>query len=160
MIKTTVNWAPLPLRIILGAGMMYHGYPKLFSPQGNQAFEGMLVQIGVPAPDIMSNLIGVVEFFGGMMIIAGAFVSAVSIFLFVDMLVAAFTVHLPHGFNFINITGMTGAGPSFGMPGYEVNLLYIAGLLSLILSGDGALSFDSRGVRRETAAPERDLTAA
>ncbi|MBC7790832.1 MAG: DoxX family protein [Anaerolineae bacterium] len=159
MIKPTVAWAPLPLRIVLGAGMVYHGFPKLFSPEGHQAFAAMLTQIGVPAPNTMSYLVGVVEFFGGMMLVAGAFVGAVSVFLIVDMLVAAFTVHLPNGFSFLNITGMSQGGPTFGMPGYEVNLLYIAGLVSLILSGDGALSFDSRG-GKSTATAEEDLAAA
>ena len=159
MIKTTIKWAPLPLRMVLGAGMMYHGYPKLFSTQGHQAFEGMLSQIGISAPTILSYLVGVVEFFGGMMLIAGAFVGVVSVFLIVNMLVAAFTVHLPHGFNFLNVTGMTDAGPTFGMPGYEVNLLYMAGLLSLILSGDGALSFDSRHAGDDATNAEQDLAA-
>ena len=160
MIKPTVGFAPLPLRIVLGAGMMYHGFPKLFNAQSHQAFEGTLTQIGVPAPTIMSYMVGVVEFFGGMMLIAGAFVSVVSIFMIINMLVAAFTVHVPQGFNFINITGMTEAGPTFGMPGYEVNLLYIAGLVSLILSGDGALSFDSRRTGPGNAKSDLDLAAA
>ncbi|MGI9076734.1 MAG: DoxX family protein [Gemmatimonadaceae bacterium] len=157
--KPTVEWAPLPLRTICGAGMMYHGFPKLFSQEGHQIFEGMLTQIGVPAPTIMSYLVGVVEFFGGMMLIAGAFVSVVSIFLIFDMLVAAFTVHISSGFNFMNMTGMAQAGPTFGMPGYEVNLLYIAGLLSLILSGGGPLSFDSRRVGGGKSKSDLDLAA-
>jgi putative oxidoreductase len=35
---------------------------------------------------------------------------------------------------------LTADGPQFGPPGYEVNLLYIAGLLALILGGAGRLS--------------------
>src|SRR6516164_661069 len=58
------------------------------------------------------------------------------------MLVAMFTVHLKYGFSSINTIGLTRDGPQFGPPGYEVNLLYIAGLLSLILGGAGALSLD------------------
>ena len=42
----------------------------------------------------------------------------------------------------MHITGMTDAGPVFGMPGYEVNLLYIAGLLALFLRGPSHLSVD------------------
>ncbi|MBA3887293.1 MAG: DoxX family protein, partial [Acidobacteria bacterium] len=57
-------------------------------------------------------------------------------------LVAMVVGHLPHGFNFMNITGMGPQGPKFGMPGYEVNLLYIAGLLALILGGAGLYSVD------------------
>src|SRR5262245_34881806 len=48
--------------------------------------------------------------------------------LIVMMLVAMFTVHLRYGFSAINTIGLTADGPQFGPPGYEVNLLYIAGL--------------------------------
>jgi putative oxidoreductase len=58
------------------------------------------------------------------------------------MLVAAFTVHGRYGFSSINTIGLTQSGPKFGPPGYEVNLLYIAGLVSLILGGAGAMSVD------------------
>jgi len=139
------NWhslAPLPLRIILGMGMMFHGYSKLFSAEGHQGFVGMLTQIGIPASGIMSWLVGILEFFGGLALVLGAFVSIVSVLLIIDMLVAAFMIHLPSGFNFMNITGMTADGPTFGMPGYEVSFVYIAGFLALMLGGAGAYSVD------------------
>ena len=136
------DWAPLPLRLILGFGLMYHGFPKLFSSEGHAGFVGMLQGIGVPAPDLMAYVVGAVEFFGGLMIFVGAFVAVAAVLNIVNMLVAMFTVHLPNGFNFIHITGMTESGPTFGMPGYEVNLLYIAGLAALLLGGAGAASVD------------------
>ena len=34
------------------------------------------------------------------------------------------------------------SGPTFGPPGYEINLLYIAALLALMLAGASALSVD------------------
>jgi putative oxidoreductase len=58
------------------------------------------------------------------------------------MLVAMFTVHLRYGFSAINTIGLTADGPQFGPPGYEVNLLYIGGLLALILGGAGPFSID------------------
>jgi putative oxidoreductase len=60
------------------------------------------------------------------------------------MLVAMFTVHLPHGFNFMNMTGMTAEGPTFGMPGFETNLLYISILTALWLTGAGPWSIEAR----------------
>ncbi len=39
---------------------------------------------------------------------------------------------------------MTPQGPQFGMPGAEVNLLYIAALLALLIGGPGPLSVDER----------------
>jgi putative oxidoreductase len=140
--KTWNDYASVPLRVLLGFGFAYHGFPKLFSSQGHDMFVGMLQNIGVPAAGLASWLVGIVEFFGGLLLIAGAFVTIISVLGIINMLVAMFTVHLPNGFNFLNITGMTEAGPTFGTPGYEVNVLYIAGFLALALAGAGALSVD------------------
>jgi putative oxidoreductase len=92
-----------------------------------------------------------VELLGGLAIFVGAFVEVVSIPLIVMMLVAIFTVHLRYGFSSVNTIGLTADGPKFSPPGYELNLLYIAGLISLILSGAGALSIDHVLLRK--AAP-------
>jgi len=127
---------------MLGVGFVYHGWPKLFSSQGHQGFVGMLGALGVPAPEMTAWLVGLAEIVGGVALIAGAFVAVASTILIVDMLVAMLTVHARYGFNFINITGMGKAGPVFGMPGAEVNLLYIAGLLALVIAGTGAWSVD------------------
>ncbi|KPK81212.1 MAG: DoxX family protein [Gemmatimonas sp. SM23_52] len=140
--KTWNDYASVPLRVLLGFGFAYHGFPKLFSSQGHAGFVVMLQNIGVPAAGLASWLVGILEFFGGLLLIAGAFVTIISVLGIINMLVAMFTVHLPNGFNFLNITGMTEAGPTFGMPGYEVNILYIAGFLALALAGAGALSVD------------------
>jgi len=141
------NLAPLFPRFILGFGFVYHGFPKLFLPGEREAFVGMLRTIGVPQPGLMAWAVGALEFVGGLALIVGAFVVIFGCLLTINMLVALFTVHLPQGFNFMHITGMTETGPTFGMPGYEVTLLYIAGLFVLILGGAGAFSVDRRRSR-------------
>jgi len=138
------KWAPIPLRLILGFGFVYHGFPKLFSTEGHEMFLGMLTDIGVPAAGLTSWLVGGVELVGGIALIAGALVSIASALLIVNMLVAILTVHLPLGFNFMNMTGMTDSGPQFGMPGYETPLLYVGGLLALLLTGPSHLSVDEK----------------
>lgn len=155
MQKAWSQWASLPLRLMIGFGFAYHGYPKLFSSEGHANFQGMLQNIGIPAAGPMSWFVGILEFFGGLALIVGAFVTALSILGVVHQLVALFAVHLPHGFNVINITGMTESGPTFGMPGYELNLLYIASFLALALGGAGALSVDRMLARRRGAAAPR-----
>ncbi len=142
------NLAPLFPRFILGFGFVYHGFPKLFLPGEREAFVGMLRTIGVPQPGLMAWAVGALEFVGGLALIAGAFVVIFGSLLTINMLVALFTVHLPQGFNFMHITGMTETGPTFGMPGYEVPLLYVAGLLVIVFGGAGALSVDRRRSRR------------
>ena len=152
MFIASKQWAPLPVRIMLGVGFLYHGWPKLFSSQGHQGFVGMLGALGVPAPEMTAWLVGLAETVGGLALIVGAFVAVASVVLIVDMLVAMITVHAPNGFNFINITGMGKEGPVFGMPGAEVNLLYIAGLLALVIGGTGAWSVETLLHEREEPA--------
>jgi putative oxidoreductase len=106
-------------------------------------FVGMLDGLGVPAPVLMAWIVAALEFFGGIALIIGAFVAITSVLLIANMLVALFKVHLAAGFSFMHMTGMTDAGPQFGMPGYEVNVLYIAGLVALALLGHSPLSVDT-----------------
>ena len=78
----------MPLRLILGVGFLYHGAPKLFSAPDHQMFLGMLQGMGVPAAGLMAWVIGIVEVFGGLALILGAFVSVASALLIANMLVA------------------------------------------------------------------------
>jgi putative oxidoreductase len=134
------QWVALPLRLVIGFGFMAHGWAKL--SRGPSGFAKLLTQIGAPLPDTTTWVSTIVELLGGLAIFVGAFVEVVSVPLIVMMLVAMFTVHLKYGFSSINTIGLTQNGPQFGPPGYEVNLLYIASLVSLILGGAGALSID------------------
>jgi putative oxidoreductase len=69
------------------------------------------------------------------------------------LLVATLTVHLPYGFSSVNTIGLTASGPQFGPPGFEVNLLYLGGLLMLAMgTGAGALSVDRLRKRGRDAA--------
>jgi putative oxidoreductase len=148
------EWAPLPLRLMIGFGFIAHGWAKL--SRGPERFAKLLEQIGAPLPEATAWVSTLVEILGGFAILAGAFVAAVSVPLIVMMLVAMFTVHLRYGFSAINTIGLTADGPQFGPPGYEVNLLYIAGLLALILRGAGPFSIDrllTRRKREPAAAP-------
>lgn len=151
MKKEWAAWGPVVLRVIVGFGFIYHGYPKLFSGAGHDGFVGMLTGLGIPAPGLMAWFVGILEFFGGLALIAGAFTALVGGLLVLEMLVAIFKAHLAAGFNFVHITGMTDAGPQFGMPGYEVPLLYAAALVALMLGGPGAWSVD--GMRATRAGP-------
>jgi putative oxidoreductase len=144
-----IGWAGLPLRLVIGIGFMVHGWAKL--SKGPSGFGKLLAQIGIPAPELMAWIVALLEFVGGIAIILGAFVTLVSIPLIITMLVAMFTVHLPYGFSSIKTVGLTPSGPEFGAPGYEVNLLYIAGLIALMLIGAGRLSVDRMMRRRKNA---------
>ncbi|HZV06688.1 MAG TPA: DoxX family protein [Gemmataceae bacterium] len=141
------QWAQLPLRLIIGYGFVAHGWAKL--SRGPAGFAKLLEQIGAPLPEATAWASTLIEILGGLAILAGAFVAVVSVPLIVMMLVAMFTVHLRYGFSAINTIGLTADGPKFGPPGYEVNLLYIAGLLALVLGGAGMFSIDRLLARRK-----------
>jgi len=133
--------APLPLRLMLGFGFLFHGYPRLFTAEGHDEFASILTGLGAAAPSVSAYVIGAIEFFGGILLILGVAVRVVSTLGIADMLVAAIVVHAPAGFDFMNVTGATETGAmEFGLPGYEVNLLYIAGFLTLMLTGAGPIS--------------------
>jgi putative oxidoreductase len=134
------RWAPIPLRVIIGYGFMAHGWAKW--SRGPEQFGKLLEHIGVPLPRFTAWVVTLLELFGGLAILAGALVVVVSVPLVISMLVATFKVQLQYGFSSVNTIGLTDAGPVFGPPGYEVNLLYIAGLLVLVLGGAGPLSVD------------------
>ena len=155
------QWAPLLIRLVIGYGFMVHGWAKL--QRGPAGFETLLIQIGAPFPDLTAWAVPSVEILGGLAVFLGAFVRFSSIPLIGVMLVALITVHWKYGFSSIKTIGLTPDGPLFGPPGYEVALLYIAGLISLILAGAGAASIDllihhHRAHRTEKEAAINDMT--
>jgi putative oxidoreductase len=132
------RWAPVPLRLIVGYGFMEHGFAKLAS--GVSAFPAILQALGVPAPHLMGWLTILVEIFGGLAVLLGALVPLASIPMAGVLLVAIFTVHLPYGFSSIKLQAVTAAGPQFGPPGFETDLLYLACLAASVLGGRRTIS--------------------
>jgi putative oxidoreductase len=139
---TLQRWSALPLRLIVGYGFIAHGYAKFMN--GPDHFAASLQGLGVPAPHLMAWATIALELLGGFAVLVGANIPLVSIPLTVILLVAVFTVHLPYGFSSIKLRAVTAAGPQFGPPGYETDLLYIAALATLILGGSGPFALDAR----------------
>lgn len=140
------EFAPIPLRLIIGYGFLAHGLAKL--GRGPDHFAGILDAMGVPLPYLASLATIVVEVGGGIAILLGGFVILVSIPMTVVLLVAMFTVHWPYGFSSIKLMSVTEAGAQFGQPGYECDLLYLACIAALVLAGPGPLALDNAISRR------------
>ncbi|MGF0238082.1 DoxX family protein [Rhodococcus sp. IEGM1300] len=139
--KKIVEIAPLMIRLIVGYGFMAHGFAKFF--RGPESFAVVLHALGTPNPYLMSVITIVIEIFGGLAILLGAFITLASIPMIIVLLVATFTVHLQYGFSSIKILAITPAGAQFGPPGYETDLLYLAGLLALVIGGPGRFAVDT-----------------
>jgi len=108
--------SPLTLRLIMGFGFMAHGWAKV--SRGTSGFEKLLVFTGVPFAHMNSYLVPAVELLGGLAILLGIFVRIAAVPMIITM-------------------------PSFGPPGYEINLLCIAGSISLMVTGAGTFSIDA-----------------
>jgi putative oxidoreductase len=134
------GWALLPLRLLIGFGFAAHGLAKL--GRGPEQFAAALAALGMPAAQLAAWATTLLELVGGISVMAGAFVAPLSVPLAIVMLTALFAVHLPNGFSSIKLQAITATGARFGAPGYELNLLYLAGLATLCLGGSGAASVD------------------
>jgi putative oxidoreductase len=81
--------ALLMLRIALGIIFLYHGYPKLAHAGGGM--QGAFVEHGLPAYFVY--LAGIIETFGGLLLLLGLFVRGAALVLTVEMCVAIWKFH-------------------------------------------------------------------
>jgi putative oxidoreductase len=123
-------WAPLPLRVALGIGLMIHGGIKLFVAGGHENIAHLIAQLGVPLSGTMAWVVGGVEFFGGLGILLGALFkvsTAVNALNVAGLLVlAALAGGIPDP--------LPGGDP---LPEFREAFLILAGTLTLFLGGAG-----------------------
>ena len=134
------RWGLLPLRLVVGFGFAAHGYAKL--ARGPQGFGAILSAMGIPAPGAVAWVTSLLEFVGGILIMLGLYVVPLALPLAVVMATAMFGVHLHYGFSSVKLKAISASGAVFGPVGYELNLVYIAALVALAVSGPTAFSFD------------------
>jgi len=116
----------LVLRVALGGIFMFHGYPKLFDDPAHwvQAFAKM------GFPGYFAYLAGVLELFGGGLLIIGLFTRGAALLLAIEMGVALVRVHIP-------------ASGIYAVEKYELPLILGAAALALATTGAGFISFDA-----------------
>ena len=124
-------WAPRALavlRIVAALIFMEHGTQKLFGfPPSDR-----------PQPELfsLSGLAGVLEFFGGIMLVLGLFTRPVAFILSGEMAVAYWMAHAPQSFFPV-------------LNGGDAAILYCFVFLYLVAAGPGAWSLDE--IRRQRA---------
>ena len=114
----------LALRMALGTIFLVHGYPKLTQAVG--PIETMFIQHGLPGQ--LVYVAGVIETFGGLLLVVGLFARGVALILAMEMVVAIVKVHSVHGI--------------MALHEYEFPLALAAGALALATVGAGTLSVD------------------
>jgi putative oxidoreductase len=133
---------------MVGAMFVAHGMQKLFGAFGGGGLTGTagyFESIGLVPGYPLAVAVAVAEFAGGLLLILGALTRYACAALVVVMLGAIWNVHLPHGF-FINWANAPGVGH-----GVEFNLIVVAALLCLALTGPGILSIDRSRLRSAEA---------
>lgn len=125
---------PLIIRVVVGLMFLLHGLQKfgIFGGGGIQGVIGMFGNWGIPAPGIMAPFVAMVELVGGLLLILGLGTRIVTIPLIIIMLVAIFAVKVQGGLNPI------------GNGGYEVDLLMLVTLVSLLILGSGPLALERK----------------
>ncbi len=114
----------LALRAALGLIFFSHGYPKL--AHAGAGMQGFFVQHGLPGNFVY--LSGVLEVFGGLLLVLGLFTRAAALLLAIEMAVAIWKVHSSGGYLAVHI--------------YEFPLAMLTGCFALATVGAGLLSLD------------------
>ena len=117
------------LRLIVGIVFMMHGGEKLFV-YGIHGVVGYFGSIGVPSPALFAPVVTAVEFLGGAAMILGLATRWVAVLLAIDIIGVILAAKLSGGF--------------FAPAGFEYELTLMVANLSLLLTGPGAASLDSR----------------
>lgn len=128
--------ADLVLRIALGTVFMAHGSQKLFGWFGGHGWSGTIAYFSqaMGIPEVLSALVILGEFFGGIAILLGFLTRPAALGLAIIMAGAAIKVSLPNGF-FLDLKG----------PADGVEYVYVLFLMSLyfVIKGAGTLSLDN-----------------
>ena len=114
----------LVLRLVLGLIFFSHGYPKL--AHSATGMQGFFVQHGLPGYFVY--VAGVLEVFGGILLMLGLFTRGAALLLAIEMGVAIWKVH--------------SAGGIYAVRDYEFPLVVLAGSFALATVGAGLLSLD------------------
>jgi putative oxidoreductase len=113
----------LLLRVALGIIFISHGYPKLVHPANMQGF---YVQHGMPGYFVYIS--GVLEVFGGGLLIVGLFERVAALLLTIEMVVMLWKVN--------------GGGSYLAIREYEFSLVLAVACFALATVGAGLISMD------------------
>lgn len=119
----------LLVRVVVGAALIAHGYPKLFNAA---PYLERFPQMGFPAWTVY--VAGGVEVFGGLLLLLGLFARIAAFFISGEFFVAFLQVHWR--------TGERGVLGFLGQSGDEYPLVLCVTAFLLFTLGAGALSLD------------------
>ena len=114
------------MRVLMGAGIAYHGYGKIFGGWMGKFTEG-IAEMGFPMPEVFAWAAALSEFLGGILVAVGFQTRLAASAIFATMSVAAFIRH---------------AADPFSVK--ELALAYWTMSGALVLTGGGPYSLEAR----------------
>ena len=156
VLGTRAPGASILVRLLVGLVVFFpEGIQKLLFPEILGA--GRFLHIGIPYPEIMGPLVGVVEMLCGALIILGLFTRLAAIPLIVIMIVAIVSSKIPillgHDFWIFHVSKMPRYG--FWSMAHEAraDLCMLLGSLYLMIEGGGKWSLDALLSRSQSPSP-------
>jgi len=134
--------ALLLARVATGALFIDHALTKYTAKGGLGGFRGFLEFLHVPAAGLLSQVVPLVELFGGILLVAGLLTRPAAVVLAGEMVFTATYVKL-HATG-VGLIAAAGA-PA---PGAELDIMYLMTLVLLVVIGPGRLSVDRLVVAR------------
>lgn len=118
------------LRVLMGFGIAWHGYGKIFGGRMAKFTEGV-AGLGFPVSEFFAWAAALSELVGGILVVVGLGTRFAALFIFITMSVAAFLWH---------------AADPFSVKELALTYWVMAG--TLILTGAGSFSVDARFRKR------------
>jgi putative oxidoreductase len=131
--RVALEWSDVPLRAVLAATFIAHGYEKIFVGGVGAFAQHMPPQ--VPMPEVLAWVAALAEFGGGLCMVVGLFTRLAALGHMAVMAVAILTVHMHQGFEMHGDT-------SGHAQGFEWQFALFCIALCLFVRGAGPLSLD------------------
>ncbi len=148
--ETRAPASVLLIRVMVGVGFLTEGVQKFLYP--DELGVGRFIKIGIPAPEVMGPLVGVVEIVCGGLLILGLLTRLAAIPLIINISTAIVSTKIPmllgHGFWGFALAKLPRYGFLSMMHEARTDFSMLLGLLFLLLVGAGAWSVDARLGRR------------
>jgi putative oxidoreductase len=149
LFSTHATAATILIRLLVGWVFLSEGIQKFLFPAALGA--GRFAKIGIPLPELMGPLIGIVEIAGGSLLLLGLLTRPAALILLINISVAILSTKIPillgHGYWLFSLPNLKTYG--FWSMAHEArtDLSMFLGLLFLLIVGAGSWSADSKLMR-------------
>jgi len=118
------------IRCAAGLILVYHGYMKLFGGAAAPVAQNVLTPLGFPLPIVWAYFLGILEFFGGIMLAVGLLTRPIALMFTIQMAFVLYW-HSANGYFFSSPRG-----------GWEYPLLLLVLYFAIFFRGGGRCSVD------------------